>query len=70
VSTMPRAHKSDDLAARRAELERELESLMDRVDAHPSAALIDQLAAVRQQVDSIDRRLAASAKRRARRNAA
>jgi hypothetical protein len=60
------ARPQTDLVARREALERELESLLDRVDAHPTAALIDALAAIRMQIDTIDRRLAAAERRRAR----
>ncbi len=62
--------KRDDLIARRAHLVREIEALLDKADAHPNAAIVGAIGSMSAEVDRIDRKLAAAARRRAREKAA
>jgi hypothetical protein len=67
---VPRALKADELAARRDALLSEIEQVMSRLDAHPSPARAVEMSSLSAEVDRIDKRIAASERRKARRNVA
>ena len=61
---MARTNTDRELNASRAGLMRAIEILMDKVDTHPSPTLADEILALSAEVDLIDRKLAAAARRR------